>query len=57
MGVPSPSNGILEKIAVKEGDTVQVGALLGSVGESASKSETKIPEKKIHASKTRKTIY
>ena len=44
--VPSPSNGILEKIAVKEGDTVQVGALLGSVGESVSKSEIKIPEKK-----------
>ena len=27
--VPSPSSGILEKIAVKEGETVEVGALLG----------------------------
>ena len=35
--VPSPSNGVLEKIAVKEGATVQVGALLGSVVEGESK--------------------
>ena len=30
--VPSPSDGILEKITVKEGTTVEVGSLLGSVG-------------------------
>lgn len=30
--VPSPSDGVLENISVKEGDTVEVGALLGSVG-------------------------
>ena len=30
--VPSPSDGILENISVKEGDTVEVGALLGSIG-------------------------
>ena len=29
--VPSPSDGILENISVKEGDTVEVGALLGSI--------------------------
>ena len=29
--VPSPSNGILEKISVKEGETVNVGALLGVI--------------------------
>ena len=40
--VPSPSNGVLENISVKEGDTVEVGALLGSIGASMSK----IPEKK-----------
>ncbi len=33
--VPSPSNGVLEKISVKEGETVEVGALLGSVGKSS----------------------
>ena len=35
--VPSPSSGILEKIAVEEGETVEVGALLGSVGASLEK--------------------
>ena len=39
--VPSPSSGVLEKIAVKEGETVEVGALLGSVGLS-SKNEVHI---------------
>ena len=44
--VPSPSNGVLEKIDVKEGDTVQVGALLGSVGEVSSKVIHEQKEKK-----------
>ena len=30
--VPSPTDGVLENISVKEGDTVEVGALLGSIG-------------------------
>ena len=29
--VPSPSSGILEKISVKEGETVNVGSLLGTI--------------------------
>ena len=29
--VPSPSNGVLDSIAVKEGETVNVGSLLGTV--------------------------
>ena len=32
--VPTPSNGIIEKILVKEGETVNVGSLLGSIVES-----------------------
>tara|TARA_B100002051_G_scaffold95313_1_gene90963 strand:- start:2037 stop:3383 length:1347 start_codon:yes stop_codon:yes gene_type:complete len=36
--VPSPSSGVLEKISVKEGDTVQVGTLLGSVGAGSTKT-------------------
>ena len=36
--VPSPSSGVLEKISVKEGDTVQVGTLLGSVGAGSIKT-------------------
>ena len=44
--VPSPSNGVLEKIAVKEGATVQVGAFLGSVVEGESKKSNENLEKK-----------
>ena len=32
--VPAPSNGILENIAAREGETVNVGALLGSITQS-----------------------
>ena len=32
--VPSPSNGVLEKISVKEGETVNVGASLGMINGS-----------------------
>ena len=45
--VPSPMNGILENIAVKEGETVNVGSLLGSVTQSKSKSFEKNSEKNI----------
>ena len=38
--VPAPSNGILSNISVKEGETVNVGSLLGTI------SENKISEKK-----------
>ncbi len=44
--VPSPSSGVLEKISVKEGSTVEVGTLLGSVGENISKSVSNKEEKK-----------
>ncbi len=36
--VPAPSSGMLEKISVKEGETVNVGALLGSISASAAAS-------------------
>ena len=39
--VPSPSSGVLEKIDVKEGSTVEVGALLGIISESNNESPTK----------------
>ncbi len=45
--VPAPSNGIIEKISVKEGQTVNVGALLGTITQSkSSKSSTSLEEKK-----------
>jgi len=34
--VPSPLAGVLSSIKVKEGDTVEVGALLGEVNQSKS---------------------
>ena len=43
--VPSPSNGVLENISVKEGDTVGVGALLGSIGEKKVKKVEKEEKK------------
>ena len=36
--VPSPSNGILDNISAKEGDTVNVGAMLGSISQIKSAS-------------------
>jgi len=52
--VPSPTNGILENIAVKEGQTVNVGALLGSVTVSKIKSSEKINEKQYSPPKQEK---
>ena len=34
--VPAPSDGIIEKISVKEGQTVNVGAVLGTISQSKS---------------------
>ena len=41
--VPSPTNGVLGSVAVKEGETVNVGSLLGTVGNSSAE-ETKTNE-------------
>ena len=37
--VPAPSNGILGSIAVKEGETVNVGSLLGTINDKSSQEE------------------
>jgi 2-oxoglutarate dehydrogenase E2 component (dihydrolipoamide succinyltransferase) len=41
--VPSPVTGVLSKIAVKAGETVKVGAVLGSVTEGAAGAKGKAP--------------
>ncbi len=46
--VPAPSNGILSNIAVKEGETVNVGSLLGTINGGAS-SQTDIKEIKSYS--------
>ena len=52
--VPSPVSGVLTKINSKDGSTVEVGALLGSVSNNGSESKeseeikkTEIPSKEI----------
>jgi 2-oxoglutarate dehydrogenase E2 component (dihydrolipoamide succinyltransferase) len=44
--VPSPSSGILDSIEVKEGETVNVGSLLGTVNNSSSEIQSNIKEAK-----------
>ena len=38
--VPAPSNGILGSIAVKAGETVNVGSLLGIINDNSAKTES-----------------
>ena len=47
--VPAPSSGKIEKISVKEGETVNVGALLGSIIESANGTEETVESEKKYA--------
>ena len=62
--VPSPSNGTVEKISVKEGQTVNVGVLLGTITQSKNSITNKIeeekkyspPQKKLHPAKEKKEI-
>ena len=42
--VPSPSSGVLGSIKVKEGETVNVGALLGTISDSKAQSTPKVKE-------------
>ena len=52
--VPSPSNGILEKISVKEGQTVNVGALLGTITQSKSSPAIVSSEEKKYSPPSKK---
>jgi 2-oxoglutarate dehydrogenase E2 component (dihydrolipoamide succinyltransferase) len=47
--VPAPAAGVLTDIAVKDGDTVAVGALLGAIKEGAGAAVTKAPAKPAEA--------
>ena len=44
--VPAPSNGILGSIAVKEGETVNVGSLLGTISNNLNQDEINLKEMK-----------
>ena len=55
--VPAPSNGVLSNIAVKEGETVNVGSLLGTInGGTSAQSEVKEVKKYSPPSKQEKEI-
>ena len=45
--VPSPTNGVLGSIAVKEGETVNVGSLLGTINENSNLEISKPREIKV----------
>ena len=51
--VPAPADGSIESIAVKEGDTVQVGTVLGAIaeGKGGATSATKAPKAEVPAAK------
>ena len=53
--VPSPSNGVLESISVKEGETVNVGALLGMINGLPVKNIESIKEEKAYSPPKKKT--
>jgi len=54
--VPSPINGVLTEINSKNGDTVEVGALLGSVNQESAQSSEKKEIKKVEPEKTKNNI-
>ena len=47
--VPSPSNGVLGTIEVEEGETVNVGSLLGTINEGSNKDLTQPKEVKSYS--------
>ncbi len=53
--VPAPSNGVLERISVQEGETVNVGALLGMINESAKEVSKSVREVKDYSPPKKKT--
>jgi 2-oxoglutarate dehydrogenase E2 component (dihydrolipoamide succinyltransferase) len=52
--VPAPAAGVLSEISVKEGDTVEVGALLGSIAEGDGMAAPKAAKEKAAAPKAAK---
>ena len=53
--VPAPSNGVLESISVREGETVNVGALLGMINGSGKKISEDTKELKDYSPPKKKT--
>ena len=54
--VPSPVSGILDSINSKDGSTVEVGAVLGSVSEKGNNSSENVEIKKIKPTSTKENV-
>ena len=54
--VPSPTNGILKDIAVNEGETVNVGALLGTISDAGKTDITEDKKTKSYSPPTKKKV-
>ncbi|MEK9680652.1 MAG: 2-oxoglutarate dehydrogenase complex dihydrolipoyllysine-residue succinyltransferase [Pelagibacteraceae bacterium] len=54
--VTSPSSGVLSEISIKEGDTVEVGAKLGAIGEASSETTKKKEEKEVKIKTTKEEL-
>ena len=54
--VPAPSNGFLENISVKEGETVNVGALLGTINDKIKNNSENLKEVKNYSPPKKKTL-
>ena len=54
--VTSPSSGVLSEISIKEGDTVEVGAKLGAIGEAGSETPKKKEEKDVKIKTTKEEL-
>ncbi len=54
--VTSPSSGVLSEISIKEGDTVEVGAKLGAIGEAGSETTKKKEEKEVKIKTTKEEL-
>jgi len=54
--VPSPIGGILSKINAKDGETVEVGALLGTISQNGTQSSEKKIITKIEPKKTKNNV-
>ena len=54
--VPAPSNGFLENISVKEGETVNVGALLGTINDKIKNNSENLKEEKNYSPPKKKTL-
>ena len=54
--VPAPSTGFLENISVKEGETVNVGALLGTINDSIKNNSKNLKEVKDYLPPEKETL-